>query len=291
MLTGLDHVIIAVHDLDKAMAQLGSTLGLVVMAGGAHPGWGTHNAVVRFGLDYLELLAIRDQSEARAHPVGRAVAECLRHGEGLLGFALASDDLAADLKEMRARGLAMGEPRAGSRRRPDGTVLQWQMANVADDVLGEHAPFLIEHGSPPAERRSWMPAGGHPLTATGISAVSVAVAAIESATARYRQFLGREPAQVADVPALPARRATFRVGEQRLELLHPLANSGGLYDFVQERGEGLFLITLAVPDIDRAVQELRQRGTAVGNATPRRRAPLLDPAQTLGARFQLVEQR
>lgn len=290
MLTGLDHVIIAVRDLEAAMAQLGRAMGLVVAPGGEHPGWGTHNAIVRFGLDYLELLAIRDQAAAGAHPIGRVMARCLEHGEGLLGFALTSDDLGADRDALRVRGVAVGQVQAGSRRRPDGTLIQWQMAHVDDDVLGERLPFLIQHGTPAAERLSWVPPEGHPLGATRISAVSVAVPALEGAMARYQQFLGREPELVADVPALPARRATFRVGELRLELLQPMADSGGLHDFVQERGEGLFLITLAVPDVARAVQELRQRGTAVGNPTPRRRAPLLDPGQTLGARFQLVEE-
>ncbi len=96
---------------------------------------------------------------------------------------------------------------------------------------------------------------------------------------------------VEDVPALPARRARFAVGDFRVDLLQPVASSGGLADFVRSRGDGLFMISLSVSDLDRAVENLRQRGTAVGNPTPRRRAPLLDPAQTLGARFQLVEAR
>jgi predicted enzyme related to lactoylglutathione lyase len=290
MLIGLDHVIIGVNDLASASAQLGKAMGLVVTPGGAHPGWGTHNAIVRFGLDYLELLAVRDEAEAQNHPLGAELMALLRRGEGYVGFAMASDAIDADVAALRSRGVEMGEIRAGSRRRPDGRLMQWQMANVADDLVGRRLPFLIEHGTPAEERINWAPPRGHPLTATRMSAVALAVGELESATARYEQFLGYPPAVVEEVPALPARRVVFEVGGCRLELLQPKAGSGGLHDFLQERGDGLFLVTLAVPDIDRAVQVLRERGTAVGNPTPRRRAPLLDPAQTLGARYQLVEQ-
>lgn len=288
MLTGLDHAIVALDDLG-ASAQLADALGLIVTPGGAHPGRGTHNAIARFGADYLELIAIAGSAEAAANPQGRALSAFLRRGQGWLGFALASDDLAADVAAARARGLEIEDPEDGSRLRPDGTLLRWRTARVVGSVWGGRLPFLIEHEMPRDRRLSWAPPGGHPLGATRVFAASVAVDDLEAVVAEYRLLLGREPTAIEDVPALPARRARFQVGDLRLELLRPTASAGGLAEFVRDRGNGLFLVSLAVPDVDRAVEALRRRGTSVSQPTRMRRAPLLDPGQTCGARFQLVE--
>ncbi len=59
MITRLDHVVLAVADLEAAVERF-RTLGFSVMRGGEHPGFGTENAIIRFGLDYLELLHVRD---------------------------------------------------------------------------------------------------------------------------------------------------------------------------------------------------------------------------------------
>ena len=63
---GLDHVILVVPDLRRAMGELAFTVGLVVEPGGEHPGWGTHNAIVRFGVTYLELIAVSNRDGCRA---------------------------------------------------------------------------------------------------------------------------------------------------------------------------------------------------------------------------------
>jgi glyoxalase-like protein len=288
MLTGLDHAIIGLRDLASA-DDLGNALGIAVSPGGVHPGWGTGNAIARFGLDYFELLVVDNPVEAAANPRGQAFLRWLQQGEGWLGFALASDDVEGDAAAIRARGLDAEPPQQGARNRPDGTRMSWRTSRIAGSQWGSPLPFIIQHDTPPAERRSWAPKDGHPLGVTRVAALLVAGPSLDALTADYRKLLGREPDAVEEVPALPARRAVYDVGGFRIELLEPASSDGGLADFVQDRGPGLFLATLAVPDLDRAVAELRARGTAVGSPTPRRRAPLLDPRQTRGARFQLVE--
>ncbi len=288
MLLGLDHIVIAVRDLSRASEQLQQALGLTVSPGGEHPGFGTHNAIARFGTEYLELIAVRDPEEARSTDRGRALLDFLSRREGLAGFALDSDDLERDMSEARARGFPLEGPFPGSRRRPDGRVMTWKTARVPGDLWGRKMPFLIQHDVSMQERQALAPPGGHPLRTTGIPSVSLAVADVDDSCGSYRRLLGEPPEVVEDVPALPARRARFRVGRLKLELLQPAARGGGLADFVREEGDGLFMISLAVPNVDEAVQFLRSRGTSVGNPTFRRRAPLLDHSQTLGARFQLL---
>jgi hypothetical protein len=290
MLTGLDHAIIGLRDLASADA-LGRALGLVVSPGGVHPGSGTRNAIARFGLDYFELLVVADAAEAAASGRGKAFLEWLQLGEGWLGFALASDDIEADAAEIRARGLDIELPQRGARQRPDGTTISWRNARISGNQWGSPLPFIIQHDTPPEQRRAWAPTGGHPLGVSRVAALLIAGPSLNALVEDFRKLLGRDPDAVEEVLALPARRAVFGVGGFRIELLEPASQDGGLAEFVRERGTGLFLASLAVPDVGRAVELLRARGTAVGDPTARRRAPLLDPRQTAGARFQLLEAR
>jgi len=289
MLLGLDHAIIAVRDLTQATGQVERALGLTVAPGGEHPGAGTHNAIIRFGTEYLELISVRHPTEAASTPRGQELISFLARGEGLLGFALGSDDLDRDMAEASARGLDLEGPFPGTRRRPDGTLITWRTARVLQDPWGRRVPFLIQHDTTMEERRSWAPARGHPLGAKGVPKVAVAVASLDHAMESYRRLLGAPPDVVDEVPALAARRARYHAESLRIDLLAPTVPAGDMADYVRLQGGGLFQIALAVPNLERAVRFLRERGTAVGDPTPDRCAPLLDPSQTLGARIELVE--
>jgi hypothetical protein len=177
----LDHVILVVPDLSSAMAELSTALGMDVPYGGEHPGWGTHNAIVRFGSSYLELIAVSNLDEARARPRGARLLAALEHGPGWLGYALRSSDLDASVREIRARGLELGDPQPGRRTRPDGVLLEWRTASFNDAMWGGLLPFLIQHeGQPPAP-------------ASAIGAVEVAVRELDAAVPTYRALFGEEP--------------------------------------------------------------------------------------------------
>src|SRR4051794_14910758 len=100
-----DHVIWATADLDAAAQRMEREHGLAATGGGAHDGMGTHNRIVPLGGGYLELLAVRDAAEAAGSPLGRAVTARLeRVGEGLMGWAVAVDDVEAVAHPLRAGG-------------------------------------------------------------------------------------------------------------------------------------------------------------------------------------------
>jgi len=132
--TWIDHVVLGVRNLEVAGRRLEEQFGLGSVAGGTHAGWGTGNRIVPLGRDYMELLAVADQDQADASPIGRAVGERVAAGDRWLCWCVATDDLDGTAARL---DLAVD---AGSRLRPEGTTLRWRSAGFS---------FAVEHGSLP----------------------------------------------------------------------------------------------------------------------------------------------
>ncbi|MEX2238607.1 MAG: VOC family protein [Dehalococcoidia bacterium] len=128
MITRFDHAVVAVRDLAEASARFRG-LGFDVEPGGEHPGLGTHNALIRFGLDYIELIAVNDVEAARSRGLGTGVlVDLLERGEeGLVGFALATDGIEAEAERVRRIVPGTVGPLAMNRRTPLGELLGWRL--------------------------------------------------------------------------------------------------------------------------------------------------------------------
>jgi hypothetical protein len=137
----LDHVLIAVPDLDAAAGELEARHGLASVEGGRHAGWGTANRIVPLGETYLELITVVDESEAAGSAFGRWVAAGVRSAPGRpLGWVARTnrlDDVAERL------GLTVS---AGSRAERDGRVLRWRLAGVEEAAAEPALPFFVEWG-------------------------------------------------------------------------------------------------------------------------------------------------
>lgn len=193
----LDHVVVAVGDLQQAVARY-TGAGFTVTPGGRHPGRNTSNALVVFEDGaYLELIAYSAPS-----PDERWWRELHAHGDGLVDFALLPQDLPAVVAQAQARGLAdITGPLPGGRVRPDGQRVAWQTARQARHDL----PFLCADITP---RMLRVPEGElrrHPNGALGLSEVTVAVTDVAASLARYRAFLGDEAVQGGEVMLEGAR--------------------------------------------------------------------------------------
>jgi hypothetical protein len=139
----LDHIIYAVSDLEVAAARFRDDFGLESVVGGRHPGWGTANRIVPLGHEYVELVAVVDSEEAAASEFGRPVMAAVANGQRLMGWAVATDDLAAIAKRLDL------EVTMGSRTRPDGSSLRWRLAGVGQALAARGLPFFIEWDVPP----------------------------------------------------------------------------------------------------------------------------------------------
>ena len=237
VLSGVDHLVILVRQLDEAIAAY-RQLGFHVTPGGAHPE-GTHNALVPFADGaYLELIAFSGSEP----PVRHRWARFARPG-GLIDIALRTDDVEADIARLRRAGLAYRGPMPGARRLPDGTEIAWRMGWAPDDRTGE-LPFLIDDVT---ARELRVPAGQaatHPNGVTGLQAVTVAVRDLDESAREFAILLGQEPSAAVTDEELSATTRTFVVGPHRIVLACPTLPGSPLVSRIQQQGDGPFAATL-----------------------------------------------
>jgi hypothetical protein len=136
----LDHIILGCNDLDDGIAFVHDNTGALPAVGGVHPGRGTRNALLSLGeRRYLEIIAPDPaQREILHYPQIREMKD-----PRLIGWAVHPPDIAAIAKQLRENKVEFKGPDDGSRKRPDGSVLNWKTLNLADDRHGL-LPFFIE---------------------------------------------------------------------------------------------------------------------------------------------------
>lgn len=206
MIIGVDHVIIAVDELAKAM-EAWRRLGFQVLQGGEHPQFGTHNALVPLADGfYFELMAIKDPTLIDRFPVTTRLREVLSNENRFLGFALESDDVSGDVNASRERGLAIQKAPPGERVRPGGQVVRWRTAHPEDQAL----PFLIQDQT---QRGIRVPA---PTQGIGqnvrVECVEVTSHDPRSLCQNYTKLLGEESSD----ERFPLRRGTIGVALLRM---------------------------------------------------------------------------
>jgi catechol 2,3-dioxygenase-like lactoylglutathione lyase family enzyme len=233
MLTGIDHVVIVVPDLDRAVKSY-QDLGFTVVRGGRHP-TGTHNALIGFADGaYLELVAYYDPGAT-----GRW-RSLLDQGGGLIDYCLATDDLAGDTSAFRRAGVAIGDPWPLSRTRPDGYVLYWVLATPPAPLAGA-APFLIQDGTPRTERVPKETV--HRNHVIGVATLTVAVDDLATLRRCWEGVMSR-PAQEIRRDDLGAGGVRVTIGPHVLDVVSPTSAASPLTSFLATRGACPYAATL-----------------------------------------------
>ena len=102
-----------------------------------------------------------------------------------------------------------------------------------------------------------------------IDHICIAVKDLEKARQVYEGDLGLElhTAYVAEGEKI--RVARYYVGEVALELMEATEPDSDVARFIAKRGEGVFLISYRVDDVDKALAELKAKGRRTIDAKPR----------------------
>src|SRR6185312_9127477 len=129
-----------------------------------------------------------------------------------------------------------------------------------------------------------------------IDHIAVVVRDLDTALRFYRDMLGIMPSRVLDFPREGVRIAFLPLGGadgSEIELLEPIDPEGSVARFLEQRGGGLHHICLEVPDIDRALADLKAAGARVLDELPRPTAEgrgiFLHPKGTGGVLLELVQ--
>lgn len=102
-----------------------------------------------------------------------------------------------------------------------------------------------------------------------IDHISIAVRNLNKACKVYEDIMGLELDSTYVSEEEKIRVARYRVGDAWLELMEP-TGEGDVSRFLDKRGEGLFVISYKVPDVDSAMAELKGKGYKLIDDNPRR---------------------
>lgn len=149
MTARLDHLVLGVPDFAAGLEHVARLTGVTPTAGGAHPGQGTRNAVLRLGPKrYLEVLG-PDPEQTPAHHGLRFDLDKLK-APSLVAWCLRVGDLEEHVERARQLGMAPTGVVPLSRQTPAGEVLRWRVAGLGlgsrGRGLGGTVPFLIDWG-------------------------------------------------------------------------------------------------------------------------------------------------
>ena len=142
MISTLDHLIIAVEDLNQAEQNYTKILGTNPVWRGRHESLGTANSIFNFKNTYLELLTA-DGEGLGAELVKNSIEE---NGDGLAGIVFGVNDMPKTVEELKKEGFAISEPTEGEGSDDmSEKVRKWENLFLPPELTRGLFSFIIQH--------------------------------------------------------------------------------------------------------------------------------------------------
>ncbi len=142
MIKTLDHLIVAVGDLDKAEKNYSTVFGADPVWRGEHTEYGTENSLFNFNNTYFELLAAKGDGLG-AMLVNHALQDT---GEGLIGIVFGTDNLKETHQTLSDKGFLLGDVSNGEGANfKNNKIRKWQNLFLPPELTRGIFSFLIEH--------------------------------------------------------------------------------------------------------------------------------------------------
>ena len=142
MISTLDHLIIAVKDLDQAEKNYKKILGTNPVWRGRHKSLGTANSIFNFKNTYLELLT-SDGEGLGAELVKNLIQE---NGEGLAGIVFGVDDMLQTVQQLKQEGYQISDPAEGEGSDDEtNKVRKWHNLFLPPELTRGLFSFIIQH--------------------------------------------------------------------------------------------------------------------------------------------------
>ncbi len=246
---GLDHVVVAVRDLD-ASAKTWGALGFTISPRGLHsPHLGSGNYTIMFGSDYIELLGIVTTTD---HNAGTRA--FLEKREGLERSAFTALDATKGVVELNAKGIAATGPLDFSRPvdLPNGGKAEARFSTMhwpSDEKPGGMRIFACQHLTRDAV---WIPElQVHTNTAKRLDRVEIISADPRKAADHMARLIDQTVVEEDDgafrVPSGSTRAAFVFLSEAQLRARYPGLTLGVL------PAEGAISLCIRVEDDEAAL--------------------------------------
>ena len=142
MISSLDHIILAVEDLQNAEKNYKNILGIEPSWRGLHKELGTANVIFNFKNTYLELLSAEGEGVG-ADLVNESIK---KNGEGLAGIVLNTKDISKASKKLKDLGFLVGDVLTGEGKNKDtNDIRNWKYLFLPQELTRNLFLFLIEH--------------------------------------------------------------------------------------------------------------------------------------------------
>lgn len=127
-----------------------------------------------------------------------------------------------------------------------------------------------------------------------IDHLGIAVSSIDAKKNFWTDVLGLSFEGTETVEEQKVTTAFLPVGESEVELLESTSEDGPIAKYLEKRGEGIQHVAFRVENIDQALEELKEKGIALIDKTPRigaggARIAFLHPKATSGVLVELCE--
>jgi Glyoxalase-like domain len=181
----LDHVSVCGSNLDT-LRQAFTDVGLTPDMGGPHGNGITQMAYIGFDDGtYIELIAPIKAGVTE----GSEWAKYMSEDAVTCAWAVGTNVLLQEVDRLKKAGIAVTAVEPGSRKRPDGMSIEWNVAGVGSGTRGSVLPFEIEDQTPRAWRVQ-ISASVHGAPVTGVENVVIAVNNLDASVALFRKAYG-----------------------------------------------------------------------------------------------------
>ena len=245
----VDHIIIAVSDLEAATRDYARMLGRDPSWRGRHPDYGSANTLFVLDNTYLELLA----AEGSGWAGDRVTQHITDKGQGLMGLVFGVDEIGPFIDRARKAGLDISDPLTGH-----GTDLaetaerSWQNMVWPEDAARGIFSFAIRHDDPDALKPAPVVGAG---PCTGVDHVVVQTSDIDASKNFYGTQLGIRLALEQSRPDWGGDMLFFRTNHMSIEVI-----GSSKYD---ARLDHLWGLALKTDDIEATHARLVENSVAV----------------------------
>ena len=248
MIDTLDHLIIAVEDLDKAEANYTKIFGMPPVWRGEHKELGTTNSLFNFKNTYFELLS------ASGEGLGAALVNHYleEKGEGLIGVVFGTKDIDKATNSLKEGNFLISDATDGEGiNTKDGEVRKWKNLFLPPELTRGLFSFIIQH------TEGTLPSLGAYSNASinKLDHVVINTNDADGFIKIYRDIFNIRLALDKFVEAWKSRMLFFRLNKTTIEVIEKKASSDSF--------DSLWGLSWEVENIEEAHKRLEKEGVEI----------------------------